>query len=774
MRSLYRVSLFLLFIECMMTLPLRGDEYWIATGTSGSDSWIDAANWGPGTFFAGTTVWIDSAYDPALGLPSPGFWPEISSVSPIIGNLEVGRWELNHSGPGYLTIHAGGDLTVTGELCVGIWGTTPSVFSTITMDGGTLTHNTGGNFHLGWQGGSGSLIMTAGQLNDVAGTMFVGCTGYGSQGELNMSGTANAYIVSDMRFGDGEYDNTSGCSGSLTMSGNSVITHEGEGYVIFGQTAGCTGYLTMSDNAQFVGVGPGSRYITIVGYDGGTGTVTMTGNTRYESAELLVGQNAGSVGNVHVTDNAVMMIESSPDWTTEWWYGWEGTLEIGRWGGTGTVVFDGASTLDVTGRTNIGNGDNYAGTRSVGSLTLSGLASMTTRPGTMRNYGWVWNDGGDVYVGCAEWDNGANPQYQTQLGGSGSLTVKDLATANLPTGSMCIGMHSGTGTVVVSNYGVINCGGDINLGVGLGARASLSVNDSGFVTCWQVLFGGADSTSATISLSGRKIVSGVLGGGGTLATTGLYSSGSPQSCELNFNGGILQARANNANFIDFTDVPLHYALDVMAGGAYVDTNGFDIEIKPGFVDTTSSRGCFEKMGLGRLTLSGQNTYTGVTVVEPNGEFKLAPTGSLLMDVNSYVQPYQPPDFYTQILGFHPGTTPVVGGTVTLEGAFNLDVGGVANPQIGDWWLLVDVGSLAHVGYGSSFTVNMLVGGTPISFSPIGGSVMTYTDPSSSLTWEYTEATGVLRIVPEPSTLILLAIGGIGLLACGWRRRQMVR
>ena len=55
---------------------------------------------------------------------------------------------------------------------------------------------------------------------------------------------------------------------------------------------------------------------------------------------MLVGQNTASVGNVHVTDADVVVLAGSPDWTSEWWYGWEGTLEIGRRGGTGTVVFD--------------------------------------------------------------------------------------------------------------------------------------------------------------------------------------------------------------------------------------------------------------------------------------------------------------------------------------------------------------------------------------------------------------------------------------------------
>ena len=142
--------------------------------------------------------------------------------------------------------------------------------------------------------------------------------------------------------------------------------------------------------------------------NGGTGALNVTNYSTFNACEMVVGQNAdggamvGS-GTVHITDSTVN-VKTSTDWS---WYGWEGTLDIGRWGGTGTVNVGGYSTLNVVGRTNIGNNNNAGGgPLSDGSLTLKGYATMNTSPGTMRNYGWLWTDGGDVYVGCNEYWNG--------------------------------------------------------------------------------------------------------------------------------------------------------------------------------------------------------------------------------------------------------------------------------------------------------------------------------------------------------------------------------
>jgi len=88
-----------------------------------------------------------------------------------------------------------------------------------------------------------------------------------------------------------------------------------------------------------------------------------------------------------------------------------------------------------------------------------------------------------------------------------------------------------------------------------------------------------------------------------------------------FNGGTLRALGaqpdwlrsfDTANFLGLS------AVTVQAGGAVIDSNGFDVGINTALAhDATlgaSLDGGLKKLGAGTLTLGGTNSYTGTTVV----------------------------------------------------------------------------------------------------------------------------------------------------------------
>ncbi|MFZ1935597.1 MAG: autotransporter-associated beta strand repeat-containing protein [Thermoguttaceae bacterium] len=520
MRSLFRLAL-LLLLGLASATPLFADQNWLG-GTS--TDWNNPLNWSSAVPGPGDTVWVNTELGGLLD-PSMNTTDTVLSLS-VGGGTNSGA---PTQGAGTMTIGATGNLTVTNEVWVGVYADTvnPASVSILNL-AGTLNFmpTSGNNFHVGWNGGNAQFLMTGNSVlnqgneatSQAGDTMYVGSGGLGATGLVSMSGSSTANLYCDMRFG--YTDGVSGvCSGSLTMSGNSTINRYGGAYVIFGELPGGTGVLSMSGNAKFIGVDPTKQFITSIGHDGGMGTMTLTDNAQYVGAEMMIGQNTG-VGTLNVSGSA--HITAATESVNSWWYGWEGSFEVGRWGGTGTASFSGNSTLTVVGRTNIGNNSNggLGSSISNGALTLSGYASMNTYAGPMRNYGWTWMDGGDMYVGCNEWDNGDNATDNAYMGGVGSLTVTDHATLTLNDGTFQIGIHGGTGTGIFSGTSTTWSAGGFNVGIGtsgtqtgsMKAYGNVTVSDNATITC-QSLAVGDSGGIGVLTMSGNATINATNPGG---------------------------------------------------------------------------------------------------------------------------------------------------------------------------------------------------------------------------------------------------------------------
>ncbi len=244
-----------------------------------------------------------------------------------------------------------------------------------------------------------------------------------------------------------------------------------------------------------------------------------------------------------------------------------------------------------------------AGTVSTNSYIVIGNGSGGN--GTYNMTGGTWNStGGEFFVG-----EGA--------GATGALNVNG-GTLNR-TGSMYFGRFgNGTGTV---DSGQINVSFDTFIGWTASSTSSLTVNGGAYNTNRWISI-GAQGGNGTLTVNGGTVTGGIteanasleLGNpnstgtatvnlnGGTIAVNKVNTTAAAAGTStFNFNGGTLQARQNQANFMEGLDVA-----DIQAGGAIIDSNGFAITIAQdlqGVGDLTITGG-------GDVVLTGANTFSG--------------------------------------------------------------------------------------------------------------------------------------------------------------------
>jgi autotransporter-associated beta strand protein len=201
---------------------------------------------------------------------------------------------------------------------------------------------------------------------------------------------------------------------------------------------------------------------------------------------------------------------------------------------------------------------------------------------------------------------------------------------------------------------------------------------------------------------------------------------------VNFNGGTVVARQNTTAF---TNTGATTTYKVKAGGAIFNTAGFNITVDKALVaDGVSTGGGLTKNGAGALTLSSNsNTYIGDTMVT-DGTLILADNARLTFDIGAT-------GVNNQISGDGVGIN-----TVTLDGDFdfNLTTAGIG---LGDSWTIVDTTTLVET-FGTTFSV--------VGFTDMGGNI--WEKLNGVTTYQFNEATGILSVVPEPTTWARLAAG----------------
>jgi len=528
-----------------------------------------------------------------------GHWFFTASASFMLKGLLVDRASLglpsDRKGSALTSAWALG-LVLAGMLVVGL--PTTAVRADTTLDSGTTTVSTGTNF------GDSLYVATTGTatLEVIAGgyaTNTNGFLGFDAGGD----GTANVLGGTWDNSGD-LYVGNSG-TGTLNVTGGSVTNSDG--YIA--NSSNSVGTVTVSSGTW------ANSGMLVVGF-GGTGTLNVTGGSVTNSRSYL-GNSNNSVGTVTV---------SGGTWATS------GELKIGNYNNdpefpeefaTGTLTMTGG-LVTVSG---ILSRATYNGT-SLGTINLNAGGTLqigTGGAGSRLDVGNLTNNGTLVF------NQSDNYTYSDSISGSGAVTKAGAGTLTLSAANTYTGLTTIVGGTLA--YGTNNALGAGGVAVN-GAVLNLSIfSDSvGTVTLTSGTIAGAGTltSSSGFTMDGTGLASASLAGAVGLTKTGngtlTLSANNGYTGRTQVNGGVLAVNNTNAlagtGTLSFGGGSLQYSASntrdysakiLNSGSAIaIDTNGQNVTFATGL--GASNTGGLTKTGLGTLTLTASNGYTGGTTI----------------------------------------------------------------------------------------------------------------------------------------------------------------
>ena len=414
----------------------------------------------------------------------------------------------------------------------------------------------------------------------------------------------------DINIGNG------GNTGALNQNSGTLATGNGN-WGFIGVDAGSVGTYTLSGDAGFSAARINLGAFTS-GSAGGTGTLNMDttgtvaayGNTAnwWQANSWQIGSDFGSTGTINLTNGTVHSVYD---------------MWLGAFSGTG-ILNQSGGTVNVDGNLALARMWNGSSGATVGTATITG---GTLNAGSIT--GAFSGGGGDISHGTLTVSGSGVVNSEGDLvvaaGGTadstGVVNVNSGGTVNVATTTkrwlQVNQWDSVQGTVNVNGGNLnLNANTDLRFSVNGGVGTSAVNLNSGTITSYSGNQTGAGSGVLAFNNGNAAGADNTVNhNGGILTISQIISGGSGGTRVFNFNGGTLKPTASSALFFASG---VASAANVNAGGANIDTDGYDITIGQALLGT----GVLTKLGAGTLTLNGTNSYTGNTVVKA-GTLELA-------------------------------------------------------------------------------------------------------------------------------------------------------
>src|SRR5271165_3906096 len=347
-----------------------------------------------------------------------------------------------------------------------------------------------------------------------------------------------------------------------------------------------------------------------------------TFNTQNAGAITALNGTISGAGNVIITGLGTFLINAAQNYSTETIIN-QGTFEAGA---ANVFSANSAVILSAGGTLNLGNSNQTiaslsgTGGQVILSTNSSSPATLTTGAdntsasyaGTISGFGGLNKVGTGTLTlsGTTTYTGTTNISAGTIAGGAlnslspnSAFTIANGATLDISAASQIIGSLSGV------------MGSNVNLGA-----QTLTIGGDNTSTTFSGLISGTGSLikngAGTFTILGTNTYS-----GGTSFNGGIVAVDSDANLgtgPLSFNGGTLEALAAGGGITSTKPVTLN-----AGGGTFLADTGTASTLS----GAISGVGTFTKNGLGTLTLTGANTYTGATTVVA-GALALGSGGSI--------------------------------------------------------------------------------------------------------------------------------------------------
>jgi len=627
--------------------------------------------------------------------------------------------------------------------------------STGTTPGGTIDVNDGTSNLFVTDINLGHITNTAGG-GSATGTLTVGDGSLNATGSIRDdagigNGTGNLNVVGTQTFAVGgsiDIDNFrvgyNGDDGSVTYSGGPAAIGDGDGNLDIGRresgSAESNGTLNLtaaaSANINVANLRLGTR-TNNAGTGGTVGSLTLSGGANTVTATNILMGDSPTQGNNGVT-STITLGSSTNDFNVN-------SFIIGGRKSRGQVLAhsSGTGSFDLTGAGGAGTGTLDIGRRAVdtgadgsGLLDLADAAAVVIDVANIRMGTITTGSGSGDSVGTWDFSNTTNTVTADSIVvGDSPAAANQAVTSTITLGSSANNVNVDTWTVAgrKSNGTVtIEPGGTLTLDGNGNPAADLRVGYNNANTGTTAI-GTFNMTGGTFNADLDEIVLGRHDQG----------NGNGQGT-LTMNAGTVTATSLLLADVSVTGTSTNPANTV---GTF-NLNGGTLTV--GSISEGGGTANFNFNG-GRLTVDNFNLAADLV----QGGGVLAP-------------------------GTSPGTTNVTGNYLQNSGSVEFELQGAAVAGT-DYDLLNVTGNAT---FNDTIDVNLIGAFAPskgdtfdlVDAAAIGGSpTFDFADATltGTLIWDTSDflVDGTIRVIPEPSTFFLAAIGLLGLLACGRRRKR---